>query len=284
MELPCFSVQKRKRLNPIEFESPDGSQFIRIEGIPTYGIATIWDADILIWAASVLNDARARGQGDVSPTLRTTPYELLKVLNRGASGRAYAELQAALLRLQSTSIFMSTRASGRLEKVGFNWIDGWRIEEDPCSGRPRGVAITLSDRVFQGILADKSLLTLDSEYLSLSGGIERALYRLARKHAGSQRQGWKCRLELLREKIGSESSAKEFGRMIRVIIKEDQLPEYRIESVILSSGQPGLHFYRREQAEHDRAVAIKQEHHERNLRIAERRRHADRVDRAMEKR
>lgn len=284
MEQPYFSVQKRKRLNPIEFESPDGSRFVRIEGVPTYGIATIWDADILIWAASVLNDARARGQGVISPTLRTTPHALLKVLDRGISGRAYRELQAALLRLQSTSIFMSTRSSDRLVKVGFNWIDEWRIDEDPCSGRPRGVAITLSDRVFQSILAEKSLLTLDPEYLSLKGGIERALYRLVRKHAGWQRGGWLCRLEVLRNKIGSDSSAKEFGRMIRAIIQADQLPGYHVELVVTARGQPAVQCRLRGQAEHDEAVAIKQEHHERSLRNAERRRHAERVDRAMETR
>ncbi|SFK48356.1 Replication initiator protein A [Sphingomonas sp. NFR04] len=279
-----LSVQKRKRVRPIQFESPDGSNSVRIEGIPTFGIATIWDADILIWAASMLNDARERGQGVVSPMLSTTPYELLKALGRGTGGKAYRELQAALVRLQSTSIFLSARASDRLVKIGFNWIDEWRVEEDPGSGRPLGVAITLSDRVFQSILAEKSLLTLDPAYLELSGGIELALYRVIRKHAGLQRGGWICRLELLRQKIGSESSAKEFGRMIREIVQADQLPGYQVELVCTASGQPALQCRLRGQAEHDAAVAIKQEHHERSLRIAERQRHMDRMDRAMEAR
>jgi plasmid replication initiation protein len=282
MEQPYFSVQKRKRIHPIEFESSDGLRAVRIEGIPSLGIATIWDADILIWAASIINDVRAKGGGNVSPTLRATPYDLLKAIGRDVSGKSYRELQAALSRLQSTSIFMSARSTDRLVKIGFNWIDEWRLDEDPCSGKPRGVAITLSDRVFQSILAENALLTVDPRYLSLSGGIERALYRVIRKHAGSQRSGWLCRLDLLRQKIGSESSPKEFGRIMRAIIKADKLPEYRINLVSTKSGQPALQCRLRGQAEHEESIAVRQEFLKRNLRNAERLHHAARVDRAME--
>lgn len=52
MERPFFSLQKRKRLKPIEYKSLDGEAWVRVQAIPDYGMATIWDADILIWAAS----------------------------------------------------------------------------------------------------------------------------------------------------------------------------------------------------------------------------------------
>jgi plasmid replication initiation protein len=68
-------------VKPIEYNSPDGETWVKIEAIPAYGMATIWDADILIWAAS---------------TLHTTSYELLHGIKRDTSGRAYQELQAAL--------------------------------------------------------------------------------------------------------------------------------------------------------------------------------------------
>jgi plasmid replication initiation protein len=54
MERPFFSLQKRKRLKPIEYESPDRDVSVKVEAVPAYGMATIWDADILIWAASAL--------------------------------------------------------------------------------------------------------------------------------------------------------------------------------------------------------------------------------------
>ncbi|GAA3277492.1 hypothetical protein GCM10020258_59170 [Sphingomonas yabuuchiae] len=61
MERPFFSLQKRKRVKPIEYTSPDGATWVKIEAIPAYGMATIWDADIIIWATSALNRMREQG-------------------------------------------------------------------------------------------------------------------------------------------------------------------------------------------------------------------------------
>src|SRR3546814_12057242 len=53
MERPFFSLQKRKRLKPIEYRSPDGEAWVKVEAMPASGMATIWAAAILICAASV---------------------------------------------------------------------------------------------------------------------------------------------------------------------------------------------------------------------------------------
>ena len=52
MAYPFFSLAKSKRLTPIDFKA--GSVKIRVEAVPEHGMATIWDADVLIWAASVI--------------------------------------------------------------------------------------------------------------------------------------------------------------------------------------------------------------------------------------
>ena len=122
MERPFFSLQKRKRLKPIEYRSPDGEAWVRVQAIPDYGMATIWDADILIWAASTLNRMKQQGVNDLPRTLTTTPYDLLRAIKRSTGGRDYQELQAALLRLQTTSITTSIRATKRRQKAGFNWL------------------------------------------------------------------------------------------------------------------------------------------------------------------
>ena len=49
MAYPFFSLSKSHRTRPIDFEL--GSVSIRVEAVPDHGMATIWDADILIWAA-----------------------------------------------------------------------------------------------------------------------------------------------------------------------------------------------------------------------------------------
>ena len=56
MAFPFFSLAKSRRTVPIDFRS--GEVTVRVEGTLEHGIATIWDADILIWAASQIVEAK----------------------------------------------------------------------------------------------------------------------------------------------------------------------------------------------------------------------------------
>jgi plasmid replication initiation protein len=49
MAYPFFSLAKTKRIIPIDFRV--GAIAIRVEAVPEHGMATIWNADVLIWAA-----------------------------------------------------------------------------------------------------------------------------------------------------------------------------------------------------------------------------------------
>src|SRR3546814_1709184 len=91
MERPFFSLSKRKRLKPIEYTSPDGEVWVHVSANPAFGIATIWDADILIWATSRINQMRAQGVNDLPRTLHTTSYDLLKAIKRDTGGKGYKE-------------------------------------------------------------------------------------------------------------------------------------------------------------------------------------------------
>ncbi len=283
MERPFFSLQKRKRVKPIEYSSPDGDTWVKIEAIPAYGMATIWDADILIWAASTLNRMREQGVNDLPRTLKTTSYDLLRAIKRDTSGRAYQELQAALQRLQTTSISTSIRAPKRRTKAGFNWLDKWTLEVDPDTDQPRGMTITLSDWVYEGIMGERSLLTMHQDYFLLTGGLERALYRIARKHAGNQKGGWTCRVEVLRDKTGSDSKPKEFNRMLRKVVEADQLPDYAMQITATADGSPAVLFRLRGEAEALALTArLEAEQERRNRFDADRRRSAE-VDDLMDK-
>ncbi len=59
MAYPFFSLSKSHRIRPIDFAT--GNVSIRVEAVPDHGMATIWDADILIWAASQIVEARDAG-------------------------------------------------------------------------------------------------------------------------------------------------------------------------------------------------------------------------------
>jgi plasmid replication initiation protein len=106
MGYPFFSLAKSKRAVPIDFRA--GKISIRVEAVTEHGMATIWDADVLIWAASQIVEARDSGL-ETSRLMAATPYEILTFVGRGTSARDYARLKAALDRLQSTSILTSIR-------------------------------------------------------------------------------------------------------------------------------------------------------------------------------
>lgn len=248
MERPFFSLQKRKRLKPIEYQSADGEVRVKVEAVPAYGMATIWDGDILIWAASALNRFRAEGRNDIPRELKTTAYDLLRSIQRDTGGKGYVELKAALDRLATTTIFTSIRAK-RGRDSRFSWLDEWSVEVDPITEKPIALKIVLSNWVYEGIINEKSVLTMHPDYFQLSGGLERALYRIARKHAGDQEQGWTCRVSLLHEKSGSDSAPKEFSRMLRKIVENNELPEYDLAFTTAGDNSPAVHFVRRSAAE-----------------------------------
>ncbi|MBI1684274.1 replication initiator protein A [Caulobacter hibisci] len=244
MERPFFSLQKRKRLKPIEYRSADGEVSVKVEAVPAYGMATIWDADILIWAASALNKLKAEGRNELPRALKVTAYDLLRSIQRDTGGKGYADLKAALDRLQTTTIFTSIRAKRGRDRR-FSWLDGWDVEVDPITDKPVALKITLSDWVYEGIINEKSVLTMHPDYFQLSGGLERAVYRIARKHAGDQDGGWTCRISLLHEKTGSDSEPKEFGRMLRKIVEANELPEYDVALTTAGDGSAAVRFIRR---------------------------------------
>ena len=60
MEFPFLSIQKGRR-KPIEFTSPDKRVQLHISAPEAFGIATIWDWDLVIYLIANLNDALENG-------------------------------------------------------------------------------------------------------------------------------------------------------------------------------------------------------------------------------
>jgi len=150
MAYPFFSLAKTKRVAPIHFRA--GNLAIDVEATSQFGMATIWDADVLIWAASQLVEARDRGL-PTSRLMVVTPYEILMFGRRGTSVRAYHRLKAALDRLQSTSIATSIRQPNERRLHRFSWINEWTERAD-ASGRPLGIELVLTDWFYRGLLDD----------------------------------------------------------------------------------------------------------------------------------
>jgi plasmid replication initiation protein len=224
MAYPFFSLAKSKRLVPIDFRV--GGIQIRVEAVPEHGMATIWDADVLILAASQIVEARDAGL-KTSRLMAATPYEILTFVGRGSSVRDYDRLKAALDRLQSTTVLTSIRQPAERRRHRFSWINEWKETAD-THGRPLGLELILPDWFYAGVLDDALVLTIDRAYFDLTGGLERWLYRVVRKHGGRQACGWSFDFLHLHAKSGSLSPLKHFAYDLREIVRRQTLPGYQL--------------------------------------------------------
>jgi plasmid replication initiation protein len=238
MTYPFFSLAKSKRTEPINYCS--GETTVHVEGTHEHGLATIWDADILIWAASQIVEARDNGL-PTSRLMTATPYEILTFIGRGTSSRDYDRLKAALDRLQSTTVATSLRQRMTRRLHRFSWINEWKEHTDG-DGRPRGIELILPDWFYSALLSEGLVLTIDRAYFHLSGGIERWLYRLVRKHGGRQAAGWRFDFRHLYIKSGSMARYANFAIDLRSIVRRQSLPGYQLSVVRNTQGHELLAF------------------------------------------
>lgn len=249
MERPFFSLAKSKRLKPIDYTSPDGKTFVHVSANPDYGMATIWDADILIYCASVLNDLKQRRVNDIPRTLKIMPYDLLRSIGRPISGRSYELLAGALDRLQSTTVKTNIRAEKRFEAT-FSWLDNWSQLVDAKTERSKGLSISLSSWFYDGVLMNGGVLSIDRAYFDITGGRERWLYKVARKHAGGAGpEGFAIALPTLFEKSGAEGQYRRFKFEIAAIVRRNDLPGFDLRLAdAVTSREPLLVMSRRQEA------------------------------------
>ncbi len=91
------------------------------------------------------------------------------------------------------------------------------------------MSLTLPRWLFDGIVAKGMVLTIHEDYFNITGGIERWLYRVARKHAGYQESGWSFTMRQLYDKSGSAARLSDFAIDVRKIVEADKLPEYALK-------------------------------------------------------
>lgn len=245
MERPFFSLSKRKRLTPINYTSPDGSVTVIVEPHQKYGMPTIWDADLLIWAASTLNDMKKRGLNDLPRKLTAKPYELLKAIGRDAGGSDCRLLHEAALRLRNVSITTNIRSKAGEKPENFSWLDKVSVTKRGGEGggekQYASFTLTVSDWFYDAVLEEGALLAIDPAYFSITGGRERWLYRVVRKHAGGAGpNGVTMKFQTLFEKSGAEGTYRRFKFELMKIVARNALPGFDIFLEIGSSKEPWL--------------------------------------------
>ena len=239
MGLPIFSLSKNPDLRVREYVRDD--VYVRITP-PAIGAATIFDKDLLLYAASQLIAAKNNKQ-PVSQYIEIDASDFLKTTARGDGRASFERILDMLNRLNGTKI-VTTRPTTDDEQTTepFSLIETFRITSKK-SRKAKGVTskgkpiereiirvtrfqIKLSEWFYKNVLHFQ-VLTLDPGYYRLTSAIARRLYEIARKHCGHQAV-WKIGIDQLGEKIGSVEELRFLRREIRKIITEDNLPEYRV--------------------------------------------------------
>lgn len=242
MEYPFLSLQKR-RTQAIEYRHKNAS--IEVHSPVKFGIATIWDWDLIIFAASHLNDAIEQGHKP-SPRIRFAPHDALRQMGRATGGRDYKELAAAIKRLAATLVITNIRFDDQPKQggqMGFHWLSGFWIPVryhfdnwltlDAPDGEPdpsRPWEVELPPWLYNAILRRSDILAVHPGYFELTGGIERWLYRLARKAVPDKAEfpGISFRMDSLFARSGLSGRLRWFRAKLEDIEARQPLPEYDI--------------------------------------------------------
>lgn len=88
------------------------------------------------------------------------------------------------------------------------------------NGRLDRVLIKMSDWFFRAI-TEKEILSIPPAYFELTGGLERRIYELVRKHCGKQ-PSFSIGLDRLYLKSGSTSPERRFRYELRQMVASDQ--------------------------------------------------------------
>ena len=221
MEHPIFNLSTKPNLKKKYYSHNE--QWLEITP-STKGIATVYDRDILIFCISQIVSALNKNN-TIYKTLRFKAYDLLKLIHRQTNGQAYKYLKTSLERLRGTTITTNISTGGIKQFDVFGLIERARTI---YNNKLLYIEITLSDWILNAIKSNE-ILTLNKRYFYLRKPLEKRLYELARKHCGKQSE-WKICLNFLHRKTGSNSSLKEFKRLIKQIIHNNEkfkhIPDY----------------------------------------------------------
>ncbi len=258
MAVPFLSLSKRPRFEPIEYENTNTGEKLIVAGAKPFGIATIWDFDIMIWlfgqVAREINHGRTP-----SRHLAFHAYDCLRGIQRTTSGTDYDRLEAALRRLQSTTIHTNIdNDAPKSDSVG--WLDEVHVKRDK-NGRAEHIELSLSRWIYAKVTDPLRILTLHKNYFLLTSGVAKQLYRIARKMAG--KRSFRISMQELAKRAGADDY-KHFCEQVRAVAarnndRDQAFPEYRVLIEQKGRGRGLTEFVTFVPREYERALATKAE-------------------------
>lgn len=243
MDVAVFRLSKKdKRANSIiRYDLPDG--FVEVSS-GVYGMASVWDYDIVLMAVSHLTDAMNRyrdGKGE-KPVQIFKPHisDVLKFCRKDNGGNQKDAVVPALQRLSTTHVVIERTKTVKGKPItlteGENLIGPFKVISNPATKKVEYVEIKIADWMYQEVTqgTKPDVLTVHPDYFLIDPALGRFVYRLARKAAGKDSATWG--FKTLYQRSGSAGTPKEFNRMLREIIQANDLPEYHL---VEDEGQMG---------------------------------------------
>jgi plasmid replication initiation protein len=221
-----FSLKREKETELTIYD--DGHTRIEVVGTK-YGVANIWDKELLIYVASLIQDRINRNE-PIGRRVTFTAHDYFRACGGGAGGSAYDRLEESLQRLQTTRVRTNIETGGEGEDRAFVWVPDYKLEYSrrgrTGEKRLKAVVVEICEWLFRAIVKDQRMLTYHHRFFEL-GPMERRLYEIARAHCGQQ-NGFRMNIEKLRSRVGSDMPLKNFKkRLLDILASSPQpLPEY----------------------------------------------------------
>lgn len=206
MLFPFCSTAKTKRLKGIRYVSSDGKRWLEVTANHDYGMAKIWDFDILRFALSKAGEI-ALQVGYFPNVVEFSGYECLKALGRNPeSGSNLQWIKEGLRRLcltgYSGNIF---RENEKITEI-FTLIKASYIDQ---SGKLERINISFDERLVESIRYSKGLLAIDKNLLREEAGIKKRLLELVMVSIGKE-ESWMVGIERLQALCAHEGTLKRF--------------------------------------------------------------------------
>jgi plasmid replication initiation protein len=175
MLFPFCSTSKALRFKSIKYTSKDNKFSLEVTANNEYGMAKIWDFDILRFVFSKIDTIAGR-TGHYPSAVSFSAYECLKFLKRNPNaGKNIQWLKEALDRLTSTTYKGNIFKDEGKHVTGFTLI---RYEYIESSRGIEKISIALDERLVFSLRNSKSLITISDRLLEETSGLKKRLLEL----------------------------------------------------------------------------------------------------------
>jgi len=207
MRYPFCSISRQKRLETLEYRSASGERWLEVTANHKYGMAKIWDFDILRYAISKAGEISWKCEFFPS-RVTISPYECLKALGKNVTaGKNYAWFRGALMRLTTTTYLGNIFREDIKIEDAFALISYKKIKRP--DRRFDRIEITFNERIVESICCKNGILSIDPAVVQETSGIKKRLLELVKMSMGAKKE-WEVGIKQLHNMCACEGKIRRF--------------------------------------------------------------------------